>query len=172
MDMDHQAATATPELLAIVEVDKKKRVRCQHKGCKHTVYKRIHIVRLAGGVISCVGQTCYKAIESQYPSLKKKRPAFGDRSSQPLSDEELAMLETNTEALLERFRLLDAKEKEAEPVTPQLDRKSDASLKEYASKATRQRFLAKGIDPDSPGFKGWAEAEAKELYEKLKKERA
>ena len=168
--MDHQSATASPELLAIVEVDREKRVRCKHEGCKHTVYKRIHIVRLAGGAISCFGQTCYKAIERQYPSLKKKRPAFGDRSSQPLSDEELAMLETNTEALLERFRLLYAEEKKAQPVTPKLDRKSDASLKEYATKVTRQRFLDKGINPDTAGFKGWAEAEAKEMYEKLKKE--
>ena len=166
------SADSQPELLAIVEVAKEKRVRCQHEHCNHTVYKRIHIVRLADGVISCVGQTCYKAIESLYPGLKKKRPTYGDRSSQPLSDEELAMLETNTEALLERFRLLYAEEKKAEPVTPRLDRKSDASLKEYASKMIRQRFVEKGLDPDLPGWKSWVESDTKDLFNKLKAERA
>lgn len=169
--MDASIVINSPELLVIVEVDKERRVRCQHEGCKHRVYKRIHIVRLAESVISCVGQTCYKAIESQYPSLKKKRPMFGDRSSQPLSDEELAMLEANTEALLEHFRLQYAEEKKADSFTPKLDRKLDSSLKEYASKVIRQRFFDKGIDPDTPGFKGWAEAEALEMFERLKKER-
>lgn len=36
---------ASPRLLAIVEVDKTARVYCAQPGCKHTVYKAIHVVR-------------------------------------------------------------------------------------------------------------------------------
>ena len=47
-----------PKLLAIVEVDKKKRVQCGQRGCGHGVYKAIHIVQDDDGLL-VLGSTCY-----------------------------------------------------------------------------------------------------------------
>ena len=45
------------KLLAVLEVDKEKRVRCQFPGCKQTIYKSIHVIA-DRGELKVIGSTC------------------------------------------------------------------------------------------------------------------
>lgn len=157
------------ELLAIVEVEKERRVRCRSEGCKHTVYKKIHIVLFSDGTVTCYGQSCFKELAEQFPKLKGKRPSLGDRSSEPLTDEERLLLEQNTEELLNRFRRQLEEARQQKPSKPDFSSMSDAKLKEYARSETRRRFIEdKGINPDLAGWKAWFEGQVTELYQSIK----
>ena len=49
------------KLLAVVEVEKEKKVRCCAPECNKSVYKRIHIVEDNSEII-VLGETCYKIL--------------------------------------------------------------------------------------------------------------
>ncbi len=62
-------------LLAVVEVEKEQRIRCQQPGCNHTVYKAIHVVDEQGTLL-VLGSTCFA---KQYGSpTKLGDPAYGN----------------------------------------------------------------------------------------------
>ncbi|MEN2505517.1 hypothetical protein V8Z77_01195 [Stutzerimonas stutzeri] len=157
------------ELLAIVESPREKRVRCQYNECSHPTYKAVHIVKFPDGSIKCVGSSCYSILQREQASLKNVKPTFGDRTSSRLTEEERALLISNTEELIERFRTA-ALETKTFPKGRIEPRKSDKVLRDRAHEIAREKFLDKGINPDLAGWKGWFETEVKEIYERLKKE--
>lgn len=98
--------TDSPCLLAIVEVEKSERVYCAQPGCRHTVYKAIHVVKEAG-LLLVLGSTCF---EKRYGSLKAlgKAQHWGG-NGKLLTSEERALLAENTQALLARFEAEEAR---------------------------------------------------------------
>lgn len=89
-------------LLAIVEVEKQDAVQCQHLGCNHRVYKRVHVVEESGQLL-VLGSSCF---EKRYGSgALPAKPSYGGENGKKLSPEERQMLVDNTAAFMERFRL-------------------------------------------------------------------
>jgi hypothetical protein len=88
-------------LLAIVEVEKSAAVQCQHPGCYHRVYKRIHVVEETGQLM-VLGSTCF---EKRYGSGSELgTPSIGGANGRRLTSEERQMLVDNKAALLAHFR--------------------------------------------------------------------
>ncbi|MHB1248913.1 MAG: hypothetical protein ACYCZL_05885, partial [Polaromonas sp.] len=55
------SSMSTAQLLAIVEVPRDVRVRCQAAGCHHPVFRRIHVVR-EGAAVHVYGSECFKRL--------------------------------------------------------------------------------------------------------------
>ena len=88
------------KLLAIIEVSPSEKVRCGRPGCKHTVYKAVHVVRDAGQLM-VLGSTCFA---KRYGGAKALGPAqHWGAAGKVLTQEERALLDSNTEALLQGF---------------------------------------------------------------------
>lgn len=94
-----QSPEATPQLLAIVEVEHEQRVRCGNPGCGHSVHKAIHVVQ-DGSALLVLGSTCFN---KRYGSGVLGKPRYGGGAGRTLTPEERELLLTNTSALLERF---------------------------------------------------------------------
>lgn len=89
-------------LLAMVEVEKQDAVQCQHLGCNHRVYKRIHVVEESGQLL-VLGSSCF---EKRYGSgAVLAKPSYGGANGKKLSPQERQMLVETTAAFMERFRL-------------------------------------------------------------------
>lgn len=88
------------KLLAVVEVEKEQRVRCQQPGCNHTVYKAIHVVEERGALM-VLGSTCFAKRYGSPTELGD--PAYGTGGGRVLTSEERQMLQGNTRAFIERF---------------------------------------------------------------------
>ncbi|ADV01835.1 hypothetical protein [Alicycliphilus denitrificans] len=97
---------SAPQLLAIVEVEKAERVYCAQPGCKHTVYKAIHVVQ-DGGQLMALGSTCFATRYGSLTALGQAQHWGG--KGKLLTSEERALLQGNTEALLARFAEEEAK---------------------------------------------------------------
>lgn len=116
-------------LLAIVEVEQSDRVMCQAEGCGHPVFKRIHVVRIAGS-IKVFGSACFERLFSSRGKTFSV-PAFGSSDGRRLTAEEKLLLLQNTEALIfslekeHAHQVLLAQEKEQERIAAleQLQRK-------------------------------------------------
>lgn len=100
-----------PALLAIVEVDKAQRVYCAQPGCRHTVYKAIHVVREQGELL-VLGSTCFAKRFGGLSALGAAR--YGGGQGPVLTPEERALLVDNTQALLAQFEAQAAQAAEAE----------------------------------------------------------
>lgn len=88
-------------LLAIVEVSKEDRVICQARGCGHSVYKRIHVVRDNDQLV-VLGSDCYSRLYEHLISVKT--PRYGTpSSSRALTQAERQLLVHNTTRLIETF---------------------------------------------------------------------
>lgn len=115
-------------LLAILQVPENKRVRCQAPDCKRPICKSIHVVRLRG-VVTVYGSRCFE-IHFQGHPIASEVPYYSSVSGKKLSDEERALLDSNTELLLQRLaqehannlaarsRLLDQRTPAEPPWTP------------------------------------------------------
>lgn len=88
-------------LLAIVGVEKAGAVQCQHPGCNHRVYRRIHVVDEDGRLL-VLGSSCFAKRYGSHAVLGQ--PSIGGANGRQLSDDERQMLVDNTAALLARFR--------------------------------------------------------------------
>lgn len=89
------------ELLAIVEVDWDRRIRCRAAGCGRPVFKAIHVVRESGRVLVLGSDCCGRLFG--FGGGVGARPRYGSGTGRKLTDDERAMLEGNTEALIARF---------------------------------------------------------------------
>jgi hypothetical protein len=88
-------------LLVILTNPKEHRIRCQAPGCIRTVYEKIHVVRL-DGAITVYGSACYlKHFKGQ--AWAAREPAYRTVGGRALTDEERALLDSNTELLLKRL---------------------------------------------------------------------
>ncbi len=90
-----------PELLAVVEVPRDDRVRCQAAGCNHPVFRRIHVVR-EGAAISVYGSECFKRLFAELP-IAASSPRYGSADGRHLTDEERQLLIENTDRLIQQF---------------------------------------------------------------------
>ena len=70
------------ELLAIVEVDKEARILCRAPTCKHTVYKRIHVLK-HNGTLTVYGSECFKKLVGQPSEFKPQYSTSTGRSLTP-----------------------------------------------------------------------------------------
>jgi hypothetical protein len=107
--------TSTAHLIAVVEVDKDDRIICQAKGCGHSVYKRIHVVR-DNDRITVIGSECFKRLYGDLEHVQQT-PMFGSSEGRRLSREERATLLENTDRLitaLENEHLEAEKERETQ----------------------------------------------------------
>ncbi|OQX11015.1 MAG: hypothetical protein BWK73_18690 [Thiothrix lacustris] len=86
-------------LLAIVEVNKIDRVICRAPNCRHSVYKRIHVIKLDGKV-TVYGSECFKQLLGSEASIV---PHYGTSTSRQLTPEERLLLLENTESLIAQF---------------------------------------------------------------------
>jgi len=100
------------ELLGVYEVDEADRVVCQALGCGRSVHKRIHFIRLAGA-LSVLGSDCYRRLQVQSGS-RSSGPRYGIAEGRRLTDEERALLQSNTVLFIERL--------EAEAVAEEVER--------------------------------------------------
>ncbi|MDP1940731.1 MAG: hypothetical protein Q8K54_08815, partial [Gallionella sp.] len=85
-------------LLAVVEVPQSDRVVCQAPGCKHPVYKRIHVV-LQDGALTVLGSECFKKLFGEELSS----PSYGTAEGRLLTPEERLLLIENTARLIAEF---------------------------------------------------------------------
>jgi hypothetical protein len=90
-----------PALLAVVEVPHEDRVRCAAEGCGHSVYRRIHLVRI-GGSTHFYGSDCFARLFGSTPT-GQTAPRYGTGTGRTLTPEERALLAENTERLIEQF---------------------------------------------------------------------
>lgn len=88
-------------LLAVVEVPRENRVRCQFVGCNHTVFRRIHVVR-ENSVVHVYGSECFKKLFAGYP-VATSLPRYTSSDGRTLTDEERQLLIENTERLIQQF---------------------------------------------------------------------
>jgi hypothetical protein len=84
------------ELLAIVQVDPERRIRCGAPGCKKTVYAKIHVVR-EDGALKVLGSTCFNRL---YSESNRPTPRFTSGVGRLLTEEERLRLIENTEELI------------------------------------------------------------------------
>lgn len=123
------------KLLAVVSVDHKKRVRCQHPGCTQTIYSEVHVIS-DGGTLKVIGSTCIK--KGDYGDLGKAAFTGGPGSGKTLSDEERELLANNTAELVRKLeaqynaRILAQEQLEAQAAAAQAAKKE----------AQRAKFLA------------------------------
>jgi hypothetical protein len=85
-------------LLAVVEVPQTDRVVCQAPGCKHPVYKRIHVVQ-KDGQLTVLGSECFKKLFGEGHSA----PSYGTGEGRLLTPEERQLLVENTARLIAQF---------------------------------------------------------------------
>ena len=183
---------SSAQLLAVVEVAQDERVRCQAAGCKHSVYKRIHIVA-ENGVTQVYGSECFKRLFGQ-TALHQVSPKYGGGEGRKLTDEERQWLVENTERLIAHFEAEhqaqlermaqaaaalraqatarpvqardapDARKAPEKPVRP-LPTDAERSVAYVEARHSLQlRFP--GAELDRPGFKGLLDMEAAKILAK------
>lgn len=86
------------KLLAIVTTDEDNRIRCQHNGCNHPVYKAIHVV-LDDAKLKVIGSTCFVKGYPELQSKAKLTERYG-ATGRKLNAQELEKLINNTEQLV------------------------------------------------------------------------
>ncbi|WP_313316078.1 hypothetical protein [Pulveribacter sp.] len=130
-----------PQLLAIVSVDRADRVLCQNPGCGHGVHAAVHVV-LEGLQLLVLGSTCYRRRYGQAASSTPVLAGSSWGSGQRLSDDDRALLQHNTAALIERFRarLQDEQQAAAQLAERQRlqDREREQLRREYFAQLQRQ----------------------------------
>ncbi len=87
-------------LHAIIAVDAAHAVRCQHTGCGHKVYAAVHIAQEADKFL-VLGSSCFAKRYGGGKALGSSVHGTGD--GRRLTDQERALLEANTAALITYF---------------------------------------------------------------------
>jgi len=63
------------EWVMLVEVEKNQRVRCDYPDCKHSVYRRIHVLRYPDASYKCIGSGCFKKLSEDRTVRINKAPS-------------------------------------------------------------------------------------------------
>lgn len=177
--MSAPSSRSADHLLAVVEVEPEKRIRCQALGCGHTVYKRIHVVSVEGE-LQVVGSDCFKRL---FAGVIGSKPSYGSSDGRRLTDEERKLLEQNTAELVAQLKAEHedaeraAREKlrqikqamamrdaaRAQPIraagpSPALPRRqvgpTPEAIARYEAHAKADVRAKWGVDPDAPGWRG------------------
>lgn len=172
-----------PQLLAIVEVSKEKRVQCQAPSCGHGVYKRIHVVQ-DQGQLTVLGSDCFARL---YGDSISTAPRYGSGDGRKLTPAERELLTQNTQRFIESLEAerlaaaqqADAQWRSSEPrqslAKPQrrlpfqvwLTQLSPTQRSSFAliRNQVRDEMRKKGINPDLPGWVGLVDADARKHFE-------
>ena len=182
-----------PVLLAVVEVPHADRVRCAAEGCGHSVYRRVHLVRI-GEATKVYGFDCFTRLFGSTPT-GQAAPRYGSGTGRSLTPEERELLTENTERLIEQFeqerqaQIAEAERRQAlmasrqahqaPEQTPQQRHASQLATRAMPVVATpAQRAEAEaqarealgekfpGVNLDLPGFKGLVSMEVEKILRK------
>jgi len=88
-----------PQLLAIVSVERERRVLCQNPGCGHGVYAAIHVVQDSDQLL-VLGSTCYAKRYGGAQALGNPAYSAGSSGGSLLTAEERNILANNTAELV------------------------------------------------------------------------
>lgn len=177
-------------LLAVVEVPHADRVRCAAEGCGHSVYRRVHLVRI-GEATKVYGFDCFTRLFGSTPTGKVE-PRYSSGTGRNLTPEERALLTENTERLIEQFeqehqaQIAEAERRralvasrqahQAPEQTPQQRRATQlaaratpvvatpsqrAEAEAHARKVLGEKFP--GVNLDLPGFNGLVSMEVEKV---------
>jgi len=163
------------KLLAVVEVSREDRVRCQASGCNHGVFRRIHVV-LESEKISVYGSECFKKLFAG-TAISWSLPYYTSSEGRCLTEEERQLLIENTARLVQQFEAERQTQLEREtglkpspapvtPVLPPLPRSPvTGSAAQQAAEEQAKQLLRKqyGINPELPGWYGLVQSEAKRI---------
>lgn len=167
------------KLLAVVEVPRDDRVRCQSTGCNHPVFRRIHVVR-ENSTIRVYGSECFKKLFVGFPVVSST-PQYTSSDGRHLTDEERQLLIENTERLIQQFEteyqaeLTRKAELEAArpapapkpslPFPTQQPTSVEQPVARYVSEAQAKQIVrAKyNVDPELPGWRGLVLGEMKRI---------
>lgn len=169
-------------LLAVVEVPQEDRVRCAAEGCGHSVYRRVHLVRI-DATTKVYGSDCFARLFGSTPT-GSSAPRYGSGTGRSLTPEERALLIHNTERLIEQFERehqaaiaaaerrharqapsapatspVPATSRQPEPRVPTQAQRAAAEAE--ARRALGHRFP--GVNLDLPGFAGLLRMEVDKL---------
>lgn len=164
----------TATLLAVVEVAPDERVRCSAESCGHSVYKRVHLVRVDGRT-RVYGADCFARLFGQ-TEVGRSHPSYGGLQGRALTPEERELLELNTERLIEKFErehqeeLARAESRRSAAAKLDAERRSNyapqgslfgqaapSAMSQSEAEAIARKRLAErhpGVNLDLPGFKG------------------
>lgn len=123
------------KLLAVVSVDHKKRVRCQHPGCKQTIYSEVHVIN-DGGTLKVIGSTCIK--KGDYGDLGEAAFTSGAGAGKTLSDEDRELLANNTAELVRKLE----EQYNARILEQEQFKEAAAAAEAAKQEAQRAKFLA------------------------------
>jgi len=165
------------QLLAIVEVPRDDRVRCQSAGCNHSVYRRIHVVRESSAV-RVYGSECFKKLFVGH-SVASATPHYTSSEGRHLTDEERQLLIENTERLIQQFEseyktelarkaaltTVRSTPKPPPPVhTPSKPAVASSTAQQAAQVQAKEIVRSKyGVDPELPGWYGLVILEMKRI---------
>lgn len=165
------------QLLAVVEVPREDRVRCQASGCNHVVFRRIHVVR-ENSVVSVYGSECFKKLFAGAP-VSFSSPYYTSSEGRQLTDEERRLLVENTARLIQQFeaehqaelarksavaaRLSTTTAELTQSAAPHVAAVSSAA-RQAAEEQAKQIIRAKyGINPELLGWQGLVQIETERI---------
>lgn len=160
------------KLLAVVEVPRDDRVRCQSTGCNHPVFRRIHVVR-ENSAIRVYGSECFKKLFAGF-TVASSTPQYTSSDGRHLTDEERQLLIANTERLIQQFETEHQAEHEAArkaeleaahtapvlkpslPLPPQQPTTVVRPVARHVSEAQAKQIVRTkyNVDPELPGWRG------------------
>lgn len=167
------------KLLAVVEVPRDDRVRCQSTGCNHPVFRRIHVVR-ENSTIRVYGSECFKKLFVGFP-VASSTPQYTSSDGRHLTDEERQLLIENTERLIQQFEteyqaeLTRKAEIEAArpapvpkpslPLPTQQPTSVEQPVARCVSEAQAKQIVRTkyNVDPELPGWRGLVLGEMKRI---------
>lgn len=166
----------SPQLLAIVEVPREDRVRCQAPDCNHVVFRRIHVVR-EDSIISVYGSECFKKLFEGAP-VSSSSPYYTSSEGRQLTEEERRMLLENTARLIAEFEAeyqaelahRNAAARHAPPAAPATQTAKtpvanvSSAAKQAAIAQAKQLIRSQyGVNPELPGWYGLVQIEAERI---------
>jgi hypothetical protein len=155
------------KLLAVIEVPRDDRVRCQSAGCNHPVFRRIHVVR-ENSVVRVYGSECFKKLFIGLP-VASSMPQYTSSDGRHLTEEERQLLIENTETLIQLFEseyqaelarkaALEAARPapaQTKPLPLQPTTSTRPAVQHISEAKAKQIVRAKyNVDPDLPGWRG------------------
>ena len=171
---------SSAQRLAVVEVPRDDRVRCQSAGCNHPVFRRIHVVR-ENSVVRVYGSECFKKLFLGRPVVSSM-PTYTSSEGRHLTDEERQLLIENTERLVQQFeseyqaeaarkaalavlRPTPAQMAPVLPVPPKPVTVVSEVARQAAEAQAKQIVRSKyGVDPELPGWRGLVLSEMKLIF--------
>ncbi len=158
------------QLLAVVEVPRDDRVRCQATGCNHSVFRRIHVVH-ENSVVRVYGSECFKKLFVGLP-VASSTPRYSTSEGRHLTEEERRLLIENTARLIQQFEteyqaalarkaaLVAVRPTPAQPTPslPPLPKPAtvvSAAARQAAEAQAKQIVRSKyDVNPELPGWRG------------------